>query len=449
MASHFSRTDERAGDRMAFHVPINHRLASARNDGSELADEEQLAARKLHLLPTSAEEFYETKQWEAFGWSPALKTMLEGTRDDESCPLAFLRNHEATLVRHVYSFLAHQWAKHVRLTIPAALVGNAEGNDGRHFCIHFNHGRGEQGRFQRDLLDDAPITSSGVADGFVAFSKCGLVQFPAPNNRNVNMMPIRFGDITSLPEDLRCYYYLIEQCPYAKEEIGQVGYLTVHESYVTADTTQRRQGLHIESPGVFVDHDDPNNKNIDATASFTPGIEHHWGCGVFFGPDRYEGGIYFASSVSNTSCVWDALVDKAVPGIVDRHGGCEHLRNIVGPPTNLQAGELIWMTDCTPHEALPQAECGYRQFFRVVMPTVSHWYADNSTLSPKVPLPDHVQVVHGSKFGNISTLGGASTATTSSVIAREGSSILHFCGLVFSWPFFCFVEFCNRISAKE
>lgn len=80
------------------------------------------------------------------------------------------------------------------------------------------------------------------------------------------------------------------------------------------------------------------------------------GHGVFFGADRYEGGIYFASSVSDTSVLHDALVDNTVPGIVDKHGGCEHLRALLGEHRGapLGARELVWMTDCTPHEALPQ-----------------------------------------------------------------------------------------------
>jgi hypothetical protein len=94
-----------------------------------------------------------------------------------------------------------------------------------------------------------------------------------------------------------------------------------------------------------VDYDDSNNKDIeDATASFTPRIEHPLGFGVIFGPDCHKRGIYFTSSMSSTSCVWDALVNKTVPGIVDHHGGCEHLRTIMGTPPNIQAGKLIWMT---------------------------------------------------------------------------------------------------------
>jgi len=83
----------------------------------------------------------------------------------------------------------------------------------------------------------------------------------------------------------------------------------------------------------------------DGSAAFSAALEHGWGCGVFYGPDQYEGGIYMASNLANTSAVWDALVDSHVPGIVDKHGGCEHLRSLLGPQTNLEANQLIWMTD--------------------------------------------------------------------------------------------------------
>ena len=33
----------------------------------------------------------------------------------------------------------------------------------------------------------------------------------------------------------------------------------------------------------------------------------------------YKGGIYMASSRSDTNKMWDALVQKDVPGIIDKH----------------------------------------------------------------------------------------------------------------------------------
>ena len=69
----------------------------------------------------------------------------------------------------------------------------------------------------------------------------------------MSMMPFILGDRESLPSYLTCYFLLIEQCPYMKDDLGKVGYLTVHESYVDVGEAQRREGLHIESPGIFPD----------------------------------------------------------------------------------------------------------------------------------------------------------------------------------------------------
>jgi len=352
-------------------------------------DEESILLNKIDVRPATAKEFFQG-QLKKLSWKRGVELILTGTRDEKS-PLGVLRGHESTLVRDICSYLTNQFDHYVKLTIPAALVGKTSDDES---FMHFVKGRESEGYgkgwYERRLDNQMTTTSNGFEDGFVAFARCGKVQFPDPVDRNVNMMPFIFGQKDSLPDNLQCYHPLIEQCPYMKDEAGNVGYLTVHESYIDVGEAQRREGLHIESPGVF--SDDPN------AASFTPGTEHPWGCGVFYGPDRYEGGIYFASSVANTSEVWDALVDKNIPGIVDKHGGCEHLRSLIGNGTKLEAGELIWMTDCTPHEALPQKASGYRQFFRVVTPYISHWYAQHSTHNPKVPLPPNVTVIHDDKF---------------------------------------------------
>jgi len=330
-------------------------------------------------------------EFESLGWSPEVREIFTGVydhRDDKKCVLSSLRGMEDTILRHILSFYASEWAKHVTLTIPAGCVGNVGDNDGCRYCVsRFNEGRGWSVDFE---LLEGIATRSTPTNGYVSFvSCCPNIVFPPPADRNVNMMPFIFGDSSSLPDNLQCYHNLIECCPYLDEEIGKVGYLTVHEGYIEADSAQRREGLHIETPGIF---------QGDDNAAFTPGSEHHWGCGHFYQPDKLEGGIFMASNTENTSQVFDALVDKTALNIVDRHGGCEHLRKLIGPGTKLAANELIWMTDCTPHEALPQKESGYRQFFRVVTSRVSHWFAQHSTPNPLVPLPDSVIVVHDNKF---------------------------------------------------
>jgi len=346
---------------------------------------EQLSAY-LRKLPALAKDLHDKKT--ACGWGPKLRELILGTRDVGS-PLSLLGGFEDTIVRNSYSYIGHEFSENVTLTIPSHLVGNTHVGK----ISRYTHGRDHPRCYERDFLDDLPRTSrfnptgeGQPKDGFVAFATCGSIVFPEPADRNVNMLPFIFGDEASLPDNLKCFYNCIEECPYPKEYIGEVGYLTVHESYVEAGAAQRREGLHIEAPSSF------------PGAAFTPGVEHRWGMGIFYGPDMFEGGIYMASSVDDTSEVWDALVHKDVPGIVDRHGGCEHLRSLIGPGTKLRKNELIWMTDCTPHQALLQEKSGVRQFFRVVTPSISHWFAAHSTPNPLVPLPENVIVVETNKF---------------------------------------------------
>jgi len=105
--------------------------------------------------------------------------------------------------------------------------------------------------------------------------------------------------------------------------------------------------------------------------------------------------------------VWDALVDAKL-GAVDTHGGIEHMRAYIGKGKKLPAGLLVWLTDHTPHEALPQEEEGTRQFFRLVTADISVWFAEHSTPNPKVPVPTPVKVIGESKFKS----PNGSTSTT-------------------------------------
>ena len=362
---------------------ITTAIASAATTATSLLIDEETPTqrpRSSHRLP----------------WSFILRTMLCGTRDAKS-PLYLLNGFEDTLLRYIYEIIMTGWKDLVTSTLPAYSVGRmlywdrdvddedadesgwlfeTAGKDGQgrrlmHVVVHDHRQYAEVGR----LVVDRPQ---------IAFSPCGRLQFPTPHDINVNMLPFILGDKSSLPDELLPYYPLIEKCPVMEEEMGKVCYLTVSESYVNEDATQRRSGLHIEAPRVEL-----------GASSFVAGQEHHWGCGVAYSPDELYGGLYMASNVSNTCAVYNALIDK---NGVDSQGGMDHLRRLIGEPTLLEANELVWLTDCTPHEALPQEGPGYRQFFRLVTSKISLWYQGNSTANPKVAVPDYVQVVPGSKF---------------------------------------------------
>jgi hypothetical protein len=171
--------------------------------------------------------------------------------------------------------------------------------------------------------------------------------------------------------------------------------LTVEEGWVEAGSTQRRGGLHIESPRYTQFLDDPTHH--EGKWQGIPG-RIGWGRGVLK-DDQFIGGLYMASTVANTCRVYHALVDKTA---VDTHGGLGYLAQLIPEEKghDMLANTVYWMTDRTPHVVLPQAAREYRQFFRLVTSSLSIWNAVHNTPNPKVKLPDHVLVVNKSRFSN-------------------------------------------------
>lgn len=227
------------------------------------------------------------------------------------------------------------------------------------------------------------------------------VKFPVPKDRQVNMMPfLAWHPEMTLPKNLKPYIKMIRSITSSKgdslmDPVGhvlpwdEVWYLTVQEGWVEKGKTQRRPGLHIESPGSLV-----TESGTETT------WEGGWGGGSVSaetpGEIRRSGGLYIASSVADTTRVWNYHVKKT-KGVVGPGGDLEAHRNALGGGTLLPANRLTWLTDRTPHEAVPMTRGGYRQFFRLVTSDVSVWYADHSTANPIGIQPTGL-VVQGDKF---------------------------------------------------
>ena len=247
--------------------------------------------------------------------------------------------------------------------------------------------------------------------------------FPTTSGTNINMLPFIMGDKSSLPKEVQQYFPMIEACDVEPDQIGKVLYLTIQESDVLAGQTQRRGGLHIEAPPACT-----GGKGAGGM------LLYHWGGGAYGGKDadskdRPRGGIYMASNVSNSTAVYDAQVrlksissgppigadgevvpwaydddfneagNKQAAANVGEHGDIEHLRPIFeGTEFHLFPNTIYWMTDRTPHEALPVEAGTHRQYFRLVTSDISVWYRFHSTANPKVAVPDGIQIIEGSKF---------------------------------------------------
>ena len=135
-----------------------------------------------------------------------------------------------------------------------------------------------------------------------------------------------------------------------------------------------------------------------------------------------------ASNVADSTRIWNCKV-KNPADVVGPLGDLQHMKSYLGDGETLDAGmgiglgisniksisislvlifgitflgEMVWITDCTPHESLPLPAGTYRQYFRLVTSDVSVWYADHSTPNPLgiVP-PENVKIVSGNKFDEL------------------------------------------------
>ncbi|GAB5370200.1 hypothetical protein AAMO2058_001472200 [Amorphochlora amoebiformis] len=213
------------------------------------------------------------------------------------------------------------------------------------------------------------------------FKISGEVKFPRPSNININMMPFVFGDKKSIPKKYRQYWPLVRKCS-SKGNRGKVGYLTIHESWILPGTSQRRPGLHCESPGM-VGYRCGGDTMVVPSPPTTPEwtyeeayervpreivLEVGWGGGStgtlsgtipkrklaelsrYLPPKETEfssgpsTGIYMASTLSDTLRVFQAKVSDSE--VISSNGDLEHIRSLVSKTGSLiKAGDLVWMTD--------------------------------------------------------------------------------------------------------
>lgn len=173
------------------------------------------------------------------------------------------------------------------------------------------------------------------------------------------MMPIIFGDVQTIPEELHSYNEIINKCNFEK---GSIAYLSIHESFVKEGETQRRPGVHTE-----------------ATSRLG------WGGGNWGGTHK---GLYMASTDGRCR-IWNTLCWSD-----DLHGA---INAPDAPNEIMEESVLYWLTDRTPHEALPSLRSGWRQWFRLVSNEIGGWWRMHSTLNPLGVLPT-CPIIEGSKF---------------------------------------------------
>ena len=248
--------------------------------------------------------------------------------------------------------------------------------------------------FYDGLIDRTSTAYLNLHDGPGVFQN--PFTFPASSGLHINMMPIKIFDDDTIPDHVKQYTNLIRRCIINKyTDRDKIVYLTIDESSVPVGTTQRRPGLHIERPRK-VTTSSRTLKSPTTTIDEYYKSEYYslaWGCGKWLYGELPVDGIYMMSNLDNSCRIYPNLIDDPEM-ITDDHGGCECLRNHLDEGENLQANTVYWMTDRTPHEALPvqastpNSQAVDRQFLRIVAGRISVWYSKHNTPNPCGLLPD-------------------------------------------------------------
>ncbi len=195
------------------------------------------------------------------------------------------------------------------------------------------------------------------------------IKFPEFTGIKCNMMPFIQGDEKSLPEIYKPYSGIIKNNYLEK---GEIGLLTIDESFVEGGKSQRgynsrgiNRNVHIE---VGID------KNINYWGSCSWGGKHNTLL------DK-ETMVLIANSISNTCRFWDVMENRHT-----QDGDLSAYLNDYPEDAGrlLQQGEVAKISIFTPHECVVQKYSSKRQFFRIVGKGVhgrEEYFTKNSLLA--------------------------------------------------------------------
>jgi hypothetical protein len=180
------------------------------------------------------------------------------------------------------------------------------------------------------------------------------IKFPEFTGIKCNMMPFIQGDPSSLPDIYQPYSKIISDNHLEK---GEIGFLTIQESFVEANSSQRGYN----SSGI--------NRNVHIEVGRNEKF-NHWGgdTGSSWG-GKYNTllddttMVLIANSVSDTCRYWDVkelshTKDGDLSEYIDKYP--EHTGML------LKSGEVAKISIFTPHECVNQNTSSNRQFFRIV-----------------------------------------------------------------------------------
>lgn len=179
------------------------------------------------------------------------------------------------------------------------------------------------------------------------------IQFPEFTGLKCNMMPFIQGDSSSLPEAYKPYATIINENFLEK---GEIGLLTIHESFVEGGKSQRGYN----SAGI--------NRNVHIEVGRHEKV-NYWGGGGSSWGGKYktlledETMVLIANSISDTCRLWNT---KEMAYTKDGDLGAYIDKYPEETGILLKSGEVAKISIFTPHECINQEQSSKRQFLRIV-----------------------------------------------------------------------------------
>ena len=203
--------------------------------------------------------------------------------------------------------------------------------------------------------------------------KVGEISFPSFTGIRCLMMPYVQGHPETVSDIYAPYSDILSGLTLQR---GQIGFLTIDESAVEAGKPHR--GAHAKY-----------DRALHTEAGRIPGRCYKWGGGGWGSKPHHveldrNVAILLANNLDDSCAIWDSEHEET-----SDDGDLGHVADAYPyrTATFLKAGEVHRIGILTPHESLPVARDGQRQFLRIVGAGV-HGREPYFTVNPLVGLPD-------------------------------------------------------------
>lgn len=185
------------------------------------------------------------------------------------------------------------------------------------------------------------------------------ITFPKFSGTRCIMMPYIQGDINTIPDEYKTYKPILKDLYLEK---GEIGFLTIDESFVQANASQRGYNFQNQARNVHIEVERYTLKNTSQNSWGGSSGGNGWGKtkNVLL-DDNTE--VLIANSVSDTCRYW-TTIDKSETIGGDLSGYLDKYPENTG--ILLKAGEVAKISIFTPHECVIQKQAGPRQFLRIV-----------------------------------------------------------------------------------